>query len=169
MFPHRLPHRNLICALVALFLLFTACSNRESEQHQQAGGTVTEQQVTALLNEIDKDARDLKFDALTEHLSKDAHIEMHVQGYGYLTFTRDEYRDYTRQAYNSVSAYHYDRKNTVIKVAPDGQSAMGSDQVYETVTMGGQTTHSTTLETATFKMEDGRVVIASLVGDVFPN
>ena len=81
-----------------------------------------------------------------------------------MTFTRDQYRDYARQSYDLIDLYTYERKETVIKVAPDGQSAVVADEVREAATTGGLTIRSVTRETATFRLEDGQVVLTSLEG-----
>jgi hypothetical protein len=81
-----------------------------------------------------------------------------------MSFTRDEYRDYFKQSMSLVDTFDYSRKNTIIKIDPDGQMAVVGDEVFETAKMGPESVSSITEETAVFGIEDGQIVITSLEG-----
>lgn len=105
---------------------------------------------------------------MLKHFSKDAKIKVNVEKpdgiIRGMTFTLEEYRDFAKNAYALMDEYEYERRDTIINVGADGQSGAVADQVFEKVITGGETIRSVTMETATFKMEDERVVIIALEG-----
>lgn len=149
-------HTFLSCALIALCFLSSACSSKQT-------GAITEQQVSAFLDEMDKAARNKDVDAIVANLSEDAQFKLTIEGFGptqTLTFNRDQYRDYSKQGFSVVSNYEYRRGETVIKVEPDGQSAFVADETFETTTIGGQTLRTVARGTSILKLENGKLVIA---------
>ena len=155
MFPRNWFPSSFSYALLALCFLSSACSSKPQ-------GFITEQQVTAFLQEMDKAARNKDVDTLVGALSKDVKFKVTVEGFGptqTLTFNRDQYRDYSKQAFGVVRDYDYRRGETVIKVEPDGQSAYVADETFETTTVGGQVIRTVARGTATLKLEDGKLVI----------
>jgi hypothetical protein len=172
MFPLNSSRRKGSCAvvvfLISLGLLSSGCASRT-----EAGGVLTEQKIQAALAEIDSAALRRDADAIAGYFSEHAQIKINLSGFGVgkqsMTFGRDQYRDYARQSYAAIEAYDYQRRDTVIKIAPDGQTAYVSDQVFESATMMGRTVRSVTAEAATVKLEGGKVVISYLEGDVREN
>jgi ketosteroid isomerase-like protein len=156
MFPRNRFLSVLSCALVALCFVASACSSKQK-------GFITKQQVAAFLDEMDEAARNKDVDALVANLSEDVQFKVTVEGFGptqTLTFNRDQYRDYSRQALSVVSDYDYRRGETVIKVEPDGQTAFVADETFETTTMGGQVLRTVARGTSILKLENGKLVIS---------
>jgi ketosteroid isomerase-like protein len=161
MFPRNPVPHTFLTIVIALCLLSSACSPEQKR-------VMTKQEVAAVLAEIDAAVKRKDVGAMLKHFSKDARIKVNVEDPDAtirgMVFTREQYRDYFQGAFNLIDEYQYDRRDTVINLAPDGQSAIVADQVFEEVKTGGETINSVTVETATLKMEDGRVVITSLEG-----
>jgi SnoaL-like domain len=168
MFPRRSLIQSLSCALIMLCLT-TACAKRET--------VITEQKINAILEEIDAAARNRDIDAIVKHFSKKARITVNIKSSPAavktrgsvpvnmnLSFTRDEYRDYYKQSISQIDTFDYSRKNTIIKINPDGQMAVVGDEVFETAKVREETVSSITEETAVFEIEDGQIVITSLQG-----
>ena len=156
MFPRKSLSTILTCALVALCFLSSACSSKPK-------GTITEQQVRAFLEELDKAANNKDVDAVIAAMSEDYQIKMTVEGFGptqVMTLDRDQYRDYSKQAFSAVSDYDYRRGDTVIKVEPDGQSAYVADETFETTTIGGRTIKTVSRGSSILTLENGKLVIS---------
>jgi hypothetical protein len=168
MFPHNSRLQIFCCTLITLCLLLSASSCTRGRKSR-----ITWQSVAAVLEEIDEAAKSKDADAIVKHFSKDAQIKVSVKGPNdarmEMAFTRDQYRDYAQHSYDLIDSYEYERTETVIKVNPDGQSAVVADEVLESATTGGQTIRSVTRETATFKLEGGRIVLSSLEGNCLWN
>jgi ketosteroid isomerase-like protein len=156
MFPRNRFHSTIACALAALCFLSSACSSKPE-------GFITQQQVAAFLDEMDKAARNRDVDTLVAAISEDAQFKITIEGFGptqTLTFNRDQYRDYSKQAFGVVGDYDYRRGQTVIKVEPDGQSAYVADETFETTTVGGQVIRTVARGTSLLKLENGKLVIS---------
>jgi ketosteroid isomerase-like protein len=155
MFPRKSFLPAFSCALIALCLLTSACSNKEKT-------VITEQQVSAFLQEMDKASNNKDVDAIVAMMSKDAQFKFTMEGFGptqILTLNRDQYRDNGKMTFSLVTDYNYRRGETVIKVEPDGQSAYVAHEAFETTTVGSQVIRSVSTGTSLLKMEDGKLVI----------
>jgi ketosteroid isomerase-like protein len=149
-------------ALIALCFLSSACQQK---------GTITEQQVRAFLDEMDKAAKNRDVDALVAKLSEDAEVKITTEGFGpaqTMSLNRDQYRDYSEQTFGLVRDYEYRRGHTVIEVDTDGQSALVADEIFETATIGGQVIRTIGRATSTLKLENGKLVITKSEGVARP-
>jgi ketosteroid isomerase-like protein len=157
MFPRHSLVSILSCALlVALCFLSSACSSKQT-------GPITEQQVRAFLEEMDKAANKRDVDAVIDAMSEDVELKMTIEGFGptqIVTLNRNQYRDYSKQALGAVRDYDYRRGETVIKIESDGQSAFVADETFETMTIGGRTIKTVSRGTSILKLENGKLVIA---------
>jgi hypothetical protein len=150
----------LSAIIMALSLLSGGCAAKRKE-------VITEQQVLALLDDIDKASNRMDIDRVYASMTENIEIKVTVTGFGptqKFTFNRDQYRDYAKKALSAVKGYTYTRKNTKVTVTPDGRSAVATDQVYETTDTGERVFKTVTDETATFAVKDGKVVMTSLEG-----
>jgi hypothetical protein len=143
------------CSLVALCLLSTACARKEK-------GVITEQQVNALMEEMDRAANNNDVDAIVALMSKDARLSITMEGFGptqTLYFDREQYRDYIEQTLKMTDVYDYKRGETVIKIEPEGHRALVVADIIETSTIDGRTIGTIARETSTLEIEDGKLVI----------
>ena len=160
---------SLAATLAALIiggsLLSGGCAAKRKE-------VITEQQVLALLGEIDKASNRMDIDQICNSMADNIQIKMTVTGFGptqKFTFTRDQYRDYAKKALSAVSSYSYSRKNTKVTITSDNKNALATDQVYETTQVGNRSLRTVTDETATFTVKDGKVIMTSLEGVARPD
>ena len=152
------------CALIALCILSCACSSKPK-------GVITREQVNALLDEMERDAKNRDLEALMSHISPDAQFKITIEGFGptqTMNINRDQYRDYMKQGFAAAEAYEYKRGTTVINIEPDGQSALVADESFESVTMRGRVIRSVTRDSSTLKLEDGKLVVVSSEGVARP-
>jgi ketosteroid isomerase-like protein len=150
-------YQAICCALFALCFLSSACSSKQT-------GSITRQQVSAFLEEMEKAANNRDIEAIMSHISPDAQFKVTIEGFGAtqnLALTHDQYRDYMTQGFNALESYEYKRGNTVINIEPDGQTAFVADEEFETATMKGQVIRTVATGTSTLKLEDGKLVIVS--------
>lgn len=143
--------------LIALSLLSSACSSQK--------GFITRQQVVALLDEMEKAAKNRDIEALISYISPKAQFKVTIEGFGpqpqTMMLNRDQYREYSLQALNAIETYDFKRGDTVINIDPDGQTAFVADESYETVTMRGRVISTVIRGTSTLKLEDGKLVLVS--------
>lgn len=155
MFPRKNFIPNISCALIALCFLLSACAKKEK-------GAITEQQVNAFLQEMDRAANNNDADAILALMSKDVRLSVKIEGFGptqNLSFDREQYKTHIKQSLGMTDVYDYKRGETVIKIEPDGQSAFVVADIMETAKIGQQTIGTIARETSTLEMEDGKLVV----------
>jgi hypothetical protein len=151
--------------IIGVSLLSSSCAAKRKE-------VITEQQVLALLDEIDKASNKMDVDQIYNCMAENIQIKLTVTGLGptqKFTFTRDQYRDYAKKAFSAINNYSYTRKNTKVTITSDNKNALATDQVYETTQVGNRSLRTVTDETATFTVKDGKVIMTSLEGVARPN
>jgi hypothetical protein len=150
----------LASMIIGVSFLSNGCAAKRKE-------VITEQQVLALLDEIDKASNKMDVDQIYDRMAENIQIKMTVTGFGptqKFTFNRDQYREYAKKAFSAVNNYSYTRKNTKVTVTSDNKNALATDQVYETTQVGNRTLRTVTDETATFTVKGGKVIMTSLEG-----
>jgi ketosteroid isomerase-like protein len=155
MFPRKLFTPTLSCALVALCFFSGACAKKQK-------GVITEQQVNAFMEEMDKAANNNDVEAVVAMMSEDVQLSLTIEGFGptqNMTFDREQYRAYSKQTMAMTDFYDYKRGYTVVKVEPDGLSAFVAAEITETSTIGEQTVGGVSRQTSTLEMVDGKLVI----------
>lgn len=155
MFPRRLFIPTLFSALIALCFLSGACAKKQK-------AVITEQQVTTLMEEMDRAANNNDVEAIMALMSEDVRLSVTVEGFGQtqnFTFDREQYKKHIEQTLGMTNVYDYKRGYTVIKVEPDGQSAFVTAEITETAKIGDQTIGTISTENSTLELEDGKLVI----------
>jgi hypothetical protein len=87
--------------------------------------------------------------------------------------TKKQFLEQIAEGWKQVDDYSYQRKDVVINVAKDKQSAESFSTIIENFSVKGQKMVSKVREYATYELEDGRPVIVqieshTLVGDTTP-
>ncbi|HKE57381.1 MAG TPA: hypothetical protein VKB46_11785 [Pyrinomonadaceae bacterium] len=152
-----------IIPVACLALVLTAAANA----YAQTQTTITQEKALAILNAVDKATRGRNLAGIMAPLASDVKIKLTVTGPGRekeINMTRAQYESQTRQALRTRFGYDCERKNVRVKIFGDGQSAMVSDDFYETLTASGKTVRSITAETTIFYVRQGRIVITSMEG-----
>lgn len=146
----------LSCVLMALCFLSSACAKKQKQ------GFITEQQVNAFMEEMEKAAKSNDVEAILAMMSEDVRFSVTVEGFGEmqnLTFDREQYRAHIKQSFGMANFYDYKRGYTAVKVEPDGQSAFVTAEITETAKIGDQTIGTISTENSTLELEDGKLVI----------
>jgi hypothetical protein len=152
-----------IITVACLALVLLACANT----YAQTQTTITEEKALAILNSMDKATKAKNIAGMMAPLASDVKIRLILvtpnkeQG---ISLTRDQYELNSRQAIRKRIGYDCVRKNTRVKIFSDGQSAMVSDDIYETLTLSGKTLRSVTSEVIIFYVRGGKIVITAMEG-----
>ena len=152
-------HLGILGASCICLLLTVTVSSAEQ------ASKITKEKILNLLKSIDEAA--IKKDAKTimAHMAPNAVIKMEMpgpEGKQIFRWNTKEYETNLKQSYAEVSDYQYKRVNTKIEIAKDGRTARVTDTVLETVSVGGQTIHSETKETALLEWQNGKLLITTL-------
>jgi hypothetical protein len=152
-----------IIPLACLAFMLTAAANTSA----QTQTTITQEKALAILTSVDKATRNRNLAGIMAPLASDVKIRLIVAAQGRekeINMTREQYESQTRQVIRKRFGYDCERKNIHVKIFGDGQSAMVSDDFYETLTVSGKTVRSITSETTIFYVRQGRIVITSMDG-----
>jgi hypothetical protein len=152
-----------IMLVACLIFVLVAAANA----YPQTQTTITEDKALAILNSIDKAAKSKNLAGMMAPLASDVKIKVTVVAQDKqkeISLTRSQYELNARQAIRQRISYDCLRKNTRVKIFADGQSAMVSDDIYETLALAGKTLRSVTSEVTIFYVRGGRIVITSMEG-----
>jgi hypothetical protein len=76
--------------------------------------------------------------------------------------TREEFREQTRKGWAMAGQYDYRREKEGISLAEDGLTATVRTDILEAMTIQGRRVRTTTRETATLALVDGRILVTAL-------
>ena len=146
------------CLLLASMLTITSCSSQPK---------VTEKNISEILSGIDKAVASKNVNGIVANISNTAKIEVEDVASGKsMSFTKETYQKYTEEAFRVTSDYKSSRTNPQITIAPNGESATATDVVDESITINGKPMSTSTAESATFGLENGKVVITAIKGSM---
>lgn len=142
------------CLLISIASL-TGCSSQPK---------VTEKSISELLERVDRASENKDVDGIVSALADNAIIEV-SSAQGSMSFNKETYKTYLAKAYTVISSYKARRTPTqFMNIDPNGASGTGHDIVVEEVTVNGKVVSTSTEETATFGIENGKVVITNIKG-----
>ena len=149
----------LSCLLVALPLM-------AETGYSQSLTSITESDIQAMLDGVDRAARKGNVAGTIAPLAPDIKIKMTMSKAGsdkevVGTITRDQYAFNFRQNMRRKLAYYYERKNTRIKIY-DGQTAMVTSDIYETLKLRQGTIRAASSEVAFINLRNGKLVITGV-------
>ena len=147
----------LFCCLL---LVFAGNSFAQSQE------VITESDVMALINSVDKAARKGNVAAVVAPLASDIKIKVSVSAPGsdkeqVGTFTKEQFTYNIRQALRRRLSYTLDRKNVRVKIYDDNKTAMVTSDLYETLKMAQGTLRTVASETLIVTLRNGKLVIIS--------
>lgn len=150
--------------LFCLLLVFPGLSGNSFAQSQDV---VTESNVLAIINSLDKAARKGNVAGMVAPLASDVKIKMTVTTPGnareqVLNLNKEQYTYQTRRGVRLRRAYTVDRKNTRVKLYDDNKTAMVTSDLYETLTIAQGTLRAVSSETAILTLRNGRLVVTSI-------
>ena len=134
--------------------------------YSQSPAAITESQVLAVVNSIDRAARKGNIAGMIAPLARDVKIKMTITAPGsdqehLLNLNKDQYALNTRQAMRRRLSYQLERKNTRVKIY-DEQTASVTSDLYEALTIRQGTLRGVSSEVAIMELRNGKIVITSV-------
>jgi hypothetical protein len=155
---HSLPKSIVTYLLIASLIVCSSCSNRLK---------ITDKNVRELIERVDKATLNKDYDGIIAEVASNAKIVITNADAGKTTtFTKESYKAGLIQTLSNISEYKHSRTTSQIQIDPSGESATAMDVVYESMTVGGLIVSGRTIETTTFGIENGKVVVTSVRGIV---
>jgi hypothetical protein len=128
---------------------------------------ITEKNISEILSEIDKAVATKDVNGIVANVSNTVKIELEDVASGKsMAFTKETYQKYLEEGFKVITDYKTSRTNPQIIIAPNGESATAADIVDESVTINGKPMAMSTAESATFGLENGKVVITAIKGSM---
>ena len=133
----------------------------------QSQEAITESDVRAFINSIDRASRKGNVAAMVAPLANDVKIRVAVSTPGSdkeqtLTFTKEQYTYHTKQGLRRRLAYTLERKNTRLKMYDDHKTAMVTSDLYETLTIAQGKLRTVSSETLIVTLRNGKFVVTSI-------
>ena len=149
---------SLFCCLL---LVFSGSSFAQSQD------VITETDVLALMNSVDRATRKKNLAGMIAPLASDVKIKLAVSASGsdkeqVVTLNKEQFTDVTRRTLRLRFTYTLDRKNTRVKIYDDNKTAMVTSDLYETVTTARGKLRAVSSETAVLTLRDGKLVFISI-------
>lgn len=167
MLPRNSSFVRLACALAAL-LAASACATKTKET-----GTLTQPQVSALLQKWDNAQMSSDLEGVTACLSQRLRYKTTYKGFGPTETRAGDYREYlesTKRGFGSAGQnLSTNRTISAIGVNPDGQTAAVISEVHEVFTIEGKLFRTVSSGSMTIGLEDGRAVITGIEQVVTPD
>lgn len=128
---------------------------------------ITESDVMAFINSIDKASRKGSVAGMVAPLANDVKIRATISTPGSdkeqtLTFTKEQYAYHTKRGLRRRLAYTLERKNTRVKMYDDHKTAMVTSELYETLTIAQGKLRSVSSETLIITLRNGKFVVTSI-------
>jgi hypothetical protein len=149
---------SLFCCLL---LVFSGSSFAQSQD------VITESDVLALMNSVDKATRKKNLAGMIAPLASDVKIKLAVSAPGsdkeqVVNLNKEQFTNVTRRTLRQRFTYTMDRKNTRVKLYDDNKTAMVTSDLYETVTVAQAKLRAVSSETAIVTLRDGKLVFISI-------
>lgn len=126
---------------------------------------ISRQQVSEFIAAMDRAIENRDADTLEAAIAENAQFTAHVTLGGQVQkvqMGKGQYIDSVRNVWAQSTTYSYRRANDVITFS--GRSANVVSDVIEEITVGGQTVRSTSHETATIELVNGKPLLTRVVG-----
>ena len=156
----RIPH------LILLSCLFIVQALLSPPSYSQSPSSITESDIHAMINGMDKAARKGNVAGMIAHFAPDIKITMTVLNPGSNkeqvgTLTKDQYAFNARNNMRRKLSYHVERKNTRIKIYDD-QTAMVTGEIYETIKFRQGTLRAASSGVMFVSLRNGKLVITAM-------
>lgn len=148
----------LFCCLLLMFSGYSFAQSQEA---------ITESDVVALLNSVDKAAIKKNLAGMLAPLASDVKIKLAVSAPGsdkeeVVHLNKEQYAYHTKRGLRRRYTYTVDRKNTRVKLYDDKKTAMVTSDLYETLTVAQGKLRAVSSETAVVTLRDGKLVFISI-------
>jgi multidrug efflux pump subunit AcrA (membrane-fusion protein) len=153
--------------LILLSCLLLGLSVTSHTSYSQSPGAITESDVLALVNSVDKASRKRNIAQIIAPLARDIKIKITVLSPGsgserVLNLNKDQYAFNLKQTMPRLLAYKLERKNTRVKIYDDDKTAMVTSDVYETVTIRQGTLRAVSSDVTILSLRNGKIVVTSI-------
>ena len=154
----------LFLLMLSLIALNIGCKN-PSPQYT----AITESDVLAVMNEVEKATLAKDLDGVINHLAPFVVINVSAVDSTEMTFipqkiqmTRDQYKEELKKAFSKLTRHEYKRQNDKITISEDKRSAITETDVIEAMVMDGKEMTSTTHEKTVLEIIDGKLLVTHL-------
>ena len=136
-----------------------------SRSYSQSLTAITESDIQAMLDALDRAARKGNVAGMIAPLASDIKIKMSVLSPGSNreqvgTLTKEQYAFNLRQVMRRRLSYQFERKNTRIKIY-DAQTATVTSELYETLKLRQGTIRGSSSEVLYISLRNGKLVITA--------
>ena len=151
-------HISLFCCLL---LVFSGASFAQSQD------VITESDVLALMNSVDKATKKKNLAGMIAPLASDVKIKLAVSAPGsekeqIVNLNKEQFTNVTKRTLRQRFTYTMERKNTRVKLYDDNKTAMVTSDLYETVTVAQGKVRAVSSETAIVTLRDGKLLFISI-------
>lgn len=152
--------------LILFSCLLAALPLTARPSYSQTPATITESDINAMLNRMDRAARKGNVAGIVAPFAKDIKIKMTMSAPGsdkeqVISLSKEQYAHNARQNMRLRVAYQLQRKNVRIKIYGDQQTAMVTSELYESFTIRQGTLRASASEVLIVSLQNGKVVIDS--------
>ena len=130
---------------------------------------MTEADINHVLGQLDQASNSKNVDGVLKHMAPQVRIQIDMSAVGMqqpMVMSRAEYASSLRDNWGQAMNYRYQRSNTKIRIAADGQSAQATASVKESMKIQGQPISSVTDETTKFELIKGQPMATEVRGVV---
>lgn len=151
-------HISMFCCLL---LVFSGSSLAQSQD------VITESDVLALMNSVDKATKRKNLAGMIAPLASDVKIKLAVSAPGsekeqVVNLNKEQFTNVTKRTLRQRFTYTMERKNTRVKLYDDNKTAMVTSELYETVTVAQGKVRAVSSETSIVTLRDGKLVFISI-------
>jgi hypothetical protein len=133
----------------------------------QSQDAITESDVLALMNSVDKATKKKNLAGMIAPLASDVKIKLAVSAPGsekeqVVNLNKEQFTNVTKRTLRQRFTYTMERKNTRVKLYDDNKTAMVTSELYETVTVAQGKLRAVSSETAIVTLRDGKLVFIQI-------
>ena len=133
----------------------------------QSQDVVTESDVLALINSVDKAIRKGDVAGMVAPLANDAKLKLTVSTpkgnkEQVVQLNKEQFTYHTKRGLRHRRGYTLERKNTRVKIYGDNKTAMVTSDLYETLTLPQGTLRAVSSETAILTLRNGKLQVISV-------
>jgi hypothetical protein len=153
--------------LFSSLLFFSLLLVLSGNSFAQSQDVITESDVLALINSVDKATRKGNVAGMVAPLANDIKMKVTVTTPGsdkeqVLTYNKEQWTYDVRRGLRLRRAYTLERKNTRVKLYDDNKTAMVTSNLYETLRIAQGTLRAVSSETAIVTLRNGKLVVTSV-------
>ncbi len=160
----RLRHRSVTwlrssACVIGLLIVMPAAARLPAGTAQ---APMTEPQVRAFLDSMDRAAESLNTDAFMANFSDDCIITLEMpgpDGAHRFRWNKEEYARQLEESAEETEDYALERTDTAIELLPDGRSARVTMMITETIRTYSRAIHTVTKEETRLELRNGKLIV----------